>query len=141
MARDLDQILGGVRTRLLEERDYHLVDGVALRVQKVGQVRLPRAEIDRGQELPGNGARGITGESHHSEAGAAGRSGDGNDGVGELHERTRRVPLRGALCEGRRIACPTYSYRRPRGGPPRSRLGGPPSRRGPRSRSPPPPLR
>src|SRR5215831_16324362 len=83
MARDLDQIFSGIGTRLLEERDDHLVDRVTLRIQQIGQVRVPRTPLDRGQELRGDGAHRVTGEAHHTKSGTSGRSGHRNDGVGE----------------------------------------------------------
>ena len=84
VAGDLDQVLGGVGARRGEEGDHHLVDGVAVRVEQLRQVRLPGTPFGGSEELRGDGARLRSGKAHDAEAGASRRSGDGDDGVGEL---------------------------------------------------------
>ena len=83
MGGDFDNVVGGVGVRLLEEGDYHFVDAL-LRAGldelaeegAVGFQVAPEAQQGRGDGT-GIGA----GEADHAQPAAAGRSGDGDDGV------------------------------------------------------------
>ena len=84
MAGDLHQVLRGIGSGRREKSDHHLVDCLALRIEKVRQVRLPGTPFGGGQELCGDAARLRPGKAHDAQAGAPGRSGNGDDGIGEL---------------------------------------------------------
>src|SRR5579862_2664576 len=147
MARNLDNVLGGVGSRGGEEGRDHMVDGVAFGIGKLRQRGGPGfPAVFRGQTQKdfGDGARVAPGNAHDADATTPGRRGDSRDRVfqtqgldpfrwgGSPDPRAtpgrvmRRVtkPAGGPVAdEGVR---PTAFYRRgprsrppPRGGPPR----------------------
>ena len=88
MRRNLHQIIGRVRVRLLEERDDNFVDSLAGRgFNQLTEDRACRFQFARqAQHRCGNRARLRTGETHNANASAPGRSGNGDDGVVEIHD-------------------------------------------------------
>src|SRR5271157_4266402 len=89
VARNLDHVVGGVRVRLGEEGDDNLVEALAGRwLDQLTEVCMSRFEVvSMGQPQHGtsDAARLGAREAHYSNAAATKRSGDGNDGVVEMH--------------------------------------------------------
>jgi hypothetical protein len=90
MTGNLDDIVGGVGVWLCEEGDDDLVDAFAARrINQLAQMSVPGFEImlvRQSQHGTGNSARVSPRYSHHADAAAARRRGDGDDGVVKMHE-------------------------------------------------------
>ncbi len=89
VAGDLDYIIGGVGVRLGEKGDDNFVDAIAGRgidqFAEVSAIRLEFVACDSRSMGCAIAGRFSAGETHHADAAAAGRRGDGNDGVVEVH--------------------------------------------------------
>ena len=84
MARNLDDIFGGVRTRPCEERDHYLIDRPSLFVGKLGQSSrpgLPGVLAWKSQDLSGNCLSVRAGNAHDSQSPTAWRRGNRDDCV------------------------------------------------------------
>ena len=87
MAGDLHQIFGGIRARRSKISGHNLVDraaGVVQQFRERGGPGFPFVPAAKPQNLARNLARVAPGKAHNTQAGAAGRSGNRDDGVGGL---------------------------------------------------------
>jgi hypothetical protein len=88
MARDLDEILGGIRSWRLKESHHHLIDDVALAVDQIGETGSPRLKGRATKDCPSD-ARGVpAGDAHDSQSAPSEGSGDRHDGVFEGQTNT-----------------------------------------------------
>ena len=88
VAGDLDYVVGGVGVRLGEEGDDDFVDALACGgIDQFAEVRAAGLELVlRSAAWAARCSRFGTGETHHTDAAAARRRGDGDDGVVEVHQ-------------------------------------------------------
>ena len=88
VAGDLNDVFCAIGFWGGEEGYDYVVDGVAGRVGEGGELRCPGSPVRRfaeEEDLLRDFTRGGAGETEDADASAAGRSGDGRDGIAELH--------------------------------------------------------
>jgi hypothetical protein len=89
VAGNLDNVFRGVGSRRGEKRDDDVIDGVAGRVGQLAQRRGPGGPnvfTREAQDFFGDRARVRAGDANDAESSAAGRCGDGSDGVAEVQK-------------------------------------------------------